>query len=124
MGHVCNLSPLHPPTPSLDRGPVQQFCFQWLSPESARHAAINVSLASHRERLRATNPKFNATTAPGGVSRRRAPLTELSHRPPPLGFGRSHHPWHFIASRMYAPSQRNTIGAPVHTESAGDPSLM
>jgi len=25
MGHVCNLSPLHrPPTPSLDRGPVQR----------------------------------------------------------------------------------------------------
>ena len=43
---------------------------------------------------------------------------------PPLGFGRSHHPWHFIASRMYAPSQRNTIGPPVHTESAGDVSLM
>ena len=25
MAHVCNLSPLHhPPTPSLDRGPVQR----------------------------------------------------------------------------------------------------
>jgi hypothetical protein len=35
-----------------------------------------------------------------------------------------HHPWHFVASRIYAPSQRNTIGPPFHTESAGDVSLM
>jgi hypothetical protein len=35
-----------------------------------------------------------------------------------------HHPRHFMASRMYAPSQRKTVGPPVHTEWAGDVSLM
>ena len=36
----------------------------------------------------------------------------------------SHHPRHFMASRMYAPSQRKTVGPPFHTEWAGDVSLM
>ena len=44
-------------------------------------------------------------------------LSYLASEPP-------HHSRHFMASRMYAPSQRKTVGSPFHTEWVGDVSLM
>jgi hypothetical protein len=69
----------------------QQFSFQWLSPESARHAATNVSLGfppgtTSRDRSEdatvgnasMTDPLHHSTSGPGLVRKRRS--RELKER--------------------------------------------